>query len=197
MDDTAPRPVGPAPRSVDAVTGSATEPGSGDSVASFARDLHALRASVGAPSYARLARRSGVPRSTLHDGLRGERLPSQETVTAVVRALGGDEEVWAARWAQLRLDYELGHDSVATPNDRPATPLAPRPDGNPDTPGTDEGASPALDAARPPARDAGTSARRRRRTAGWWRPWPRYWWPAAAPRCGWSAPPATPGSSTG
>lgn len=100
MDDPAPPPTD------DAVTR--------DDPASFAHDLQALRASVGAPSYARLARRSGIPRSTLHDGLRGERLASRETVVAVVGALGGDVETWSDRWARLRLEAEVHPDRSVT-----------------------------------------------------------------------------------
>jgi hypothetical protein len=71
-------------------------------VAGFVADLRALRASAGAPSYERLAKSAGLARSTLHDGLRGNRLPSLEVTLGVVRACGGSEQQWRERWTTLR-----------------------------------------------------------------------------------------------
>lgn len=88
----------------------------------FVAELRALRAGAGAPSYASLARRTGVPRSTLHDALGGERFPSQDTVTALVDALGGDVARWRARWAAVRLatEHPSAEPSDAEPNVQPS-----------------------------------------------------------------------------
>lgn len=64
----------------------------------LAEDLDELMRRTGL-SYRDLARRTGRPRSTLHDALTGHRFPKLSTVLAVVRACDADEEEWRARWA--------------------------------------------------------------------------------------------------
>jgi len=77
-----------------------------DMVAALAADLRELRRESGSPSYADLARKTGVPRSTLHDALRGQRLPSLETTLAVAAVCGGDPVVWKRRWMATRAAVE-------------------------------------------------------------------------------------------
>jgi DNA-binding XRE family transcriptional regulator len=91
-------------------------------VAALACDLRELRRAAGSPSYADLARKTGVPRSTLHDGLTGRRLPSLETTLAVAAICGGDSVEWKRRWMAAR-----------TSVDEPARPRVEEP--VPDVPG--------------------------------------------------------------
>lgn len=68
-------------------------------VSEFAAELRALRDQQGgqAPTIDEISRREAVPRSTLYAALRGNRLPSRETLSALVRAWGGDEAEWMAK----------------------------------------------------------------------------------------------------
>ena len=84
----------------------------------FAADLRELRRTAGSPSYAELGRLTGLPRSTLHDGLRGQRLPSLDLTLAVVRALRGDETSWRDRWSRLRATLDNDPDPTAGPSGR-------------------------------------------------------------------------------
>lgn len=101
-------------------------------IAAFADDLRALRDLAGAPSYAELSRRTGVPRSTLYDALRGRRLPGLELTLATVRALGGDEAAWRRRWVALRRNSQDGarcagpaaHDDAVEGSGVPVAPTA-------------------------------------------------------------------------
>jgi WD40 repeat protein len=67
-------------------------------VQAFAWHLRQLRDRTGRMSYRRLARLAHYSASTLSSAANGERLPSLEVTLAYVRALGGDEEEWRARW---------------------------------------------------------------------------------------------------
>ncbi|WP_155352792.1 helix-turn-helix domain-containing protein [Acrocarpospora macrocephala] len=67
-------------------------------VQAFAWQLRQLRERTGRMSYRRLARLAHYSASTLSGAANGERLPSLEVTLAYVRALGGDEEEWRARW---------------------------------------------------------------------------------------------------
>ncbi|MGI8666391.1 MAG: hypothetical protein ACR2N4_10220 [Jatrophihabitans sp.] len=88
---------------VSGAAGQQPEPDPTDAeVAAFLNDLRDLRARNGAPSYATLARRTGLPRSTVYDGLRRDRLPTLDLTVALVRALGADETRWRERWSLLR-----------------------------------------------------------------------------------------------
>lgn len=73
------------------------DPGAGP-VAAFADALRALRRTAGNPTYAALARRSGVSSSALSEAARGRRLPTWPTVEAFVQACGGDPAEWRERW---------------------------------------------------------------------------------------------------
>jgi transcriptional regulator with XRE-family HTH domain len=90
-------------------------------VATFLADLRGLRARAGGPSYADLARRSGLPRSTIYDGLHRKRLPNLELTVALARALDADESEWHQRWVALRGRLEANPPPVADHN----TPVAP------------------------------------------------------------------------
>jgi tetratricopeptide (TPR) repeat protein len=75
-------------------------------VPEFARRLRLLRVWAGNPSFERLSRLSGVPRSTLADALSGRRArpPRLDVLRRFVRACGlGDEGVagWEAAWRVL------------------------------------------------------------------------------------------------
>lgn len=72
----------------------------------FIRQLNALRTWAGNPSYSELARRCGIPRSTLADAFTDKRksLPSLDLVIRLVRTLGCDRvevEQWSAAWRWL------------------------------------------------------------------------------------------------
>jgi len=73
-----------------------------DSVARFAADLRELRHAGGDPILEALSRECGVGRTALSNAFRGEALPTKKTVSAVVGALGGDQDAWVQRWALLR-----------------------------------------------------------------------------------------------
>ncbi|MEV6827004.1 helix-turn-helix transcriptional regulator [Amycolatopsis sp. NPDC051102] len=61
-------------------------------------DLRGIRRRNGMPSFAELARRTGYPRSTLHDALRGDRLPACDLVVALAEACGEPGPAWKERW---------------------------------------------------------------------------------------------------
>ncbi|MGH3821414.1 MAG: ATP-binding protein [Pseudonocardiaceae bacterium] len=68
-------------------------------LATFAQELRSLRDRFGsdAPSVDEVSRHENIPRSTLYAALRGERLPSREVVSALVRSWGGDDAEWLAK----------------------------------------------------------------------------------------------------
>jgi transcriptional regulator with XRE-family HTH domain len=67
-------------------------------VAAFAAALRELRGNCGEPTYAALARRSGVSASALSEAARGKRLPSWRIARAYVEACGGDVDDFRPRW---------------------------------------------------------------------------------------------------
>jgi transcriptional regulator with XRE-family HTH domain len=75
-------------------------------VSTLVTDLRELRRRNGMPSYAELARRTGFPRSTLHDALRGDRLPALELTKAFARACGEPDEVWEKRWVEAASEVD-------------------------------------------------------------------------------------------
>lgn len=96
---------------------------------SLARDLDGLRRSCGL-SYRELARRTGCPRSTLNDALRGRRFPRLSTVLAIVRACASDtspdETQWRQRWVAAERarscgagGFEAGEPARRTPAELP------------------------------------------------------------------------------
>ncbi len=65
----------------------------------FAEQLRTLRASVGNPSFRKMAGRSGqISHTTLHEAAAGTRFPSWETTREFVRACGASEVQWKHRW---------------------------------------------------------------------------------------------------
>ncbi|WP_246257199.1 NBR1-Ig-like domain-containing protein [Amycolatopsis anabasis] len=72
-------------------------------IAQFAAELRRLRAAAGDPSFRKMAEVSGyVSRTTLHEAAQGVRMPSWDTTREFVRACGGDEAEWKARWQRLQ-----------------------------------------------------------------------------------------------
>ncbi|MFI5688055.1 hypothetical protein [Streptomyces sp. NPDC051636] len=69
-------------------------------VTRFAAELRKLRAEAGSPTYRVMAQRAGQGASTLSQAAAGERLPTLPVVLAYVRACGGDEKEWEARWRE-------------------------------------------------------------------------------------------------
>ncbi|MEN3360326.1 MAG: hypothetical protein V7637_4308 [Mycobacteriales bacterium] len=67
----------------------------------FAAGLRRLRMSAGSPGYRELSRRANYSATTLSQAASGARLPSLAVTLAFVRACGGDEALWAARWQQV------------------------------------------------------------------------------------------------
>lgn len=67
----------------------------------FAAKLRDLRNQAGAPSIQRISSASGLPRSSVYAVLSGKRVPSEETLTALVDACGGDSTEWLAKRSLL------------------------------------------------------------------------------------------------
>jgi len=83
----------------------------------FTAGLRQLRSEAGDPSFRRMAERSGaVSHATLHLTVKGRRLQPWETVREFVRACGGDEAEWSARYARTKaiLSGEIPPDAPAT-----------------------------------------------------------------------------------
>jgi len=66
----------------------------------FLHDLRSLRLSAGQPSFRKMAKTAHYSHTALAGALSGGRLPSRELTLAFVRACGGDQETWQARWDQ-------------------------------------------------------------------------------------------------
>lgn len=80
-------------------------------VREFAEGLRDLRNAAGI-SYQQMARQVHFSAATLNDAAQGRKLPSLEVALAFVRACGGDEQQWTARWQQVR--DQLDRAEVAT-----------------------------------------------------------------------------------
>ena len=92
----------------------------------LARDLRALRASVGNPSFRKMAGQSGyISHTTLHEAATGSRLPSWETTREFVRACGGEETQWWSRWLAAKNGVAASGASRTRPegNDGDASPV--------------------------------------------------------------------------
>lgn len=71
--------------------------------AALATELTALRESAGAPSFRRMAERSGrISHTTLHEAVKGTRFPSWETVREFAKACDADEAHWRERWEEYK-----------------------------------------------------------------------------------------------
>ena len=68
----------------------------------FANHLRRLRAAAGAPSIRQLAGRTAQGKTTVSDAFSGRRLPTWPVARALVVELGGDEEEYRGRWAQVK-----------------------------------------------------------------------------------------------
>lgn len=87
-------------------TGACPGPPASGSVHDFVTRLGTVKIWAGDPSFERLARRAGVPRSTLADALNVNRSrpPALDVVRRFVRSCGADDRVvsaWEAAWRQL------------------------------------------------------------------------------------------------
>jgi WD40 repeat protein len=69
-----------------------------DAIQKFAFELRELRQKVGSPAYRQLARVAHYSSATLAEAAGGRKLPSLPVTLAYVRACGGDESRWEARW---------------------------------------------------------------------------------------------------
>jgi hypothetical protein len=94
------------------------EPDVDELVGSFGADLRRLRFEAGEPAFRSLAHTTGYGRTTLHDALKGDRLPALDVTLGLVRALRGNEDEWRARWVAARaaLDARRSPAPAATPN---------------------------------------------------------------------------------
>lgn len=96
----------------------------GDTLDELVGDLRALRSQAGNPTLEALARRTGVSKSVLSDALAGKRLPTERTVEALVRELGGDAERFVSRRAELdtggRSSTGIPTSDLTTPHPVPA-----------------------------------------------------------------------------
>ncbi|GIF15013.1 NBR1-Ig-like domain-containing protein [Actinoplanes teichomyceticus] len=93
----------------------------------FAGQLRALRASVGNPSFRKMAGRSGrISHTTLHEAAAGARFPSWETTREFVRACEADEAQWRRRWEEAQRTGEAPAAPPAgpAPGPGPAAPVA-------------------------------------------------------------------------
>ncbi|QWF76687.1 helix-turn-helix domain-containing protein [Amycolatopsis sp. CA-230715] len=70
----------------------------GGAVTRFAAELRRLRVDAGTPTFRELARRAHYAAGTLSEATGGKKLPTLAVTTAFVRACGGDERAWEARW---------------------------------------------------------------------------------------------------
>ncbi|WP_022880068.1 helix-turn-helix transcriptional regulator [Microbacterium sp. B19] len=70
-------------------------------VADFAADLRRLRLEAGSPTLAHLQHLTGISRTVISEALSGRTLPSERTVNALVRVLGGDPPAALRKRAEL------------------------------------------------------------------------------------------------
>ncbi|MGW6504518.1 ATP-binding protein [Nonomuraea angiospora] len=87
------------------------DPGAAATVQEFVAQLRLLKVWAGSPSFERLARACGVPRSTLVDALspRRRQLPRLDVVRPFVLACGADEAAlarWESAWRWLQADLD-------------------------------------------------------------------------------------------
>ncbi|HZE51098.1 MAG TPA: helix-turn-helix transcriptional regulator [Jatrophihabitantaceae bacterium] len=84
---------------------STPDPSTVRDVAGFVHALRLLKVWAGDPSFDQLARRSGLPRSTLADAVKQnrERLPQLDVVRSFVRACGQDDpSSWDDAWRRVQ-----------------------------------------------------------------------------------------------
>ncbi len=92
-------------------------------IADFAEALSDARQAAGNPSFRDMAGRSGcISHTTLHEAMRGSRLPSWETTVEFVKACGFDPLPWRPRWEAAAA---IVHPSPTRPTDRPPPAIPP------------------------------------------------------------------------
>lgn len=97
-------------------------------ITEFADELHRLRAGAGSPSFRKMASLSGcISHTTLAEAEKGLRFPSWETTQEFVKACGGDEADWRARWEGIKKDLAPGASAPTSEVTAPDVP-APGPD---------------------------------------------------------------------
>lgn len=84
----------------DAPQGIEPDPGRVVTVADLALELGRLKIWQGDLPLRTLSKQCGIPSSTIHDALRGHRLPKLDTVLRLARALNGDGPEWHAAWSR-------------------------------------------------------------------------------------------------
>ncbi len=82
----------------------------------FARALRELRRQAGEPSYRQLAKVAHYSPAALSEAAKGRKLPTLAVTLAYVRACGGDEVEWQARW--LRVHRELATAEISAEEQR-------------------------------------------------------------------------------
>jgi hypothetical protein len=92
----------------DAATMIEVDPAQAHNLTAFMHGLWLLRIRAGNPSLGVLAKKTGLPKSTLHDGLHRGRstLPSIDLVRRVLTALGSsahEVQAWETAWCQLAI----------------------------------------------------------------------------------------------
>ncbi|ALG09477.1 helix-turn-helix domain-containing protein [Kibdelosporangium phytohabitans] len=84
-------------------------------VQKFAYELRELRQQAGATPYRQLAQLAHFSATTLADAAGGRRLPSLAVALAYVRACGGDESLWEARWREAAYTPEELEPAASAP----------------------------------------------------------------------------------
>ncbi|MFD9946325.1 hypothetical protein ACFWYW_30325 [Nonomuraea sp. NPDC059023] len=75
-----------------------------EAIEDFAASLRELRNSVGNPPFREMSGRSGaISHTTLHEAVKGNRLPSWETTVEFVKACGADPAAYRAYWERANL----------------------------------------------------------------------------------------------
>jgi hypothetical protein len=85
----------------------------------FAADLRKLREEAGQPSLRSMASAVHYSHTALSGALSGGRLPSLELTLAFVRACGGDEDEWRARWHRTNSRLTANAPQIAATADQP------------------------------------------------------------------------------
>jgi len=94
-----------------------------DNLDTFGADLRQLRDDYPIKlSLDALSQRSGTPKSTLSAVLNGKKLPTEKTLTAIVKGLDGNVSTWLARRERLRLAASgVVGDTATQPAPEPAS----------------------------------------------------------------------------
>jgi len=107
------------------------EPETEELVAAFGAELRRLRIEAGEPAFRTLAHSTGYGRTTLHDALQGNRLPTLDVTLGLVRALGGNEDEWRARWVSVRSGLDERRPSAPASTPDSDVPVPESPEGGP------------------------------------------------------------------